>query len=439
MINNEDDDPYAVYRRYAEMSVCIVYNLEKNADETVRSVSEIKCPGNGAWNLSAIRHSITVTYQEKYMLQPNEIMALEPLTSAIQLVTTITDGSTGKLPTELFHRMTKQKGQNLKIKNDMELFDLTFMLSHPLVANCILAYAIGMIKDTSDAIISLRAGMDEWLALLALGDICCTKSFLKPLKSEGKPVSLSKLVSYVYPLDKGTKHGGNDLPPFLTNITIQKTSKQGNAKDENMDSHLSFHELLLMYMPRIDISALKKFMAVCDDFYLIRETTNDIKADGTQLLRSILEAYQEPNLDPRGLIQKMSTAVENHRDTASQKYILALEKLHGKFKFINSSVMGILTNTSNITKLFQKMVGLKIIAKGVTHKMSRPVIKPVLYEEIKKLGFSAMNLVEFDSLAEFIANITIQGQLAAFIPLYALAAKRGSSQEIERHINNIYG
>ncbi|GFE54112.1 hypothetical protein BaOVIS_015160 [Babesia ovis] len=476
-----EEDTLSAYKEYAEVAIGLVYNLEGNADETVKSVSGIRCPTNGSWNLSAVRHSITIAYQETYVMKPSEVLEMEPFTPIMQLVSSMADRTSTKLPSEILYRLTKPKKEQktqLRIKNEMELFDLTFILSHPMVANSILTHTIGNVKDSNSVLISSQNGVDEWMPLLALGfsvhyvaackylfeaelhltgEICCSKAFLKPTNSAGKPVSLTKLLSYVYPLDKTTRQAQNDLPPFLSNLIMPKTIQQGGTDVNTVESELTFHELLLMYLPRMDIGELKKFMSNCVEFYRITGSqlgdTVDVKAEGTVVMRKILEVFHEQTLDPRGHIQRMSTSLEKKPTSGTQKHRMLLEKVHGKFKFMNSTVMGILSNTANITNLFKKTVALKIIAECVKRKPSRPVVKPVLYEQIKRMnlvhlrnptdylclcltrvGFCAMNLVEFDSLSDFIANVTTQGQLAAFLPLYTLAAKRGTSQGIQQHI-----
>ncbi|ORM39349.1 uncharacterized protein BXIN_3061 [Babesia sp. Xinjiang] len=173
LLQSEGDDPYAAYKQYAEMAIGLVYNLEKNADETVKSASEIRCSGNGFWNLSAIRHSLTIAYQEFYMVQPAEMQEIEPFAPVVHLITSIADGSSSKLPSEMLYKITKpKKEQKLhipRIKNDMELFDVAFMLSHPMVTNAIVNHTLQVLKDANAVLVSTHNETDDWLALLALG------------------------------------------------------------------------------------------------------------------------------------------------------------------------------------------------------------------------------------------------------------------------------
>lgn len=107
--NSNGDEAFDDYRRYAQMSIGLLYNLERNADETVKSVSEMRYSGNGFWNISAIRHSIPTTYQETYRLGPLEMQMMEPFSNLVQLVSSIIDRNATKLPTELLHKLTKPK------------------------------------------------------------------------------------------------------------------------------------------------------------------------------------------------------------------------------------------------------------------------------------------------------------------------------------------
>ncbi|CDR94377.1 hypothetical protein, conserved [Babesia bigemina] len=496
----QNDDSFNAYRRHAENSIGILYNLEENADETVKSVSEMRYSGSGCWNLSAIRHSITTLYQETYLLQPEEMQAMEPFISLTHIITCIGDSNVSKLPMEMLQKLAKpskeSKPHPLKIRDDMELFDVAFMLSNPIVASGILSHVLHYVDNTSAVLLSAQTDIHDWLSLLALGlsahhiaatkflmevdlqlsgrnadsasptfagESCVSTALLRAAKSTGKPVSVAKLISYVYPVDR-TVRVSEDVPPILSNVMSVKNAQRDSdpAKTAGADEdEMAFHELLVLYLPRVNIERLRAFIADCAAFCRATETYAEEEAyarEATIRIRSILESFDESVCDPKDHLQRAAAIVEKRAaSTEPNRKPSVLERLHSKFKFINRTVMCILATTANVTNLFMKMMAVRIIASCVQQKVSRPVVKPVLYEKIKRInlirlraptdyiwlcliriGFCAMNLLEFDSLTEFIANVTNQGQLCAFLPLYTLAARRGESKAIHRHIDSIH-
>ncbi|GBE60460.1 hypothetical protein, conserved [Babesia ovata] len=466
---SQTDDSFNVYRRHAENSIGILYNLENNADETVKSVSEMRYSGSGFWNLSAIRHSITTLYQETYLVQPEEMQAMEPFMSLTQLITCIGDSNGSKLPTEMLHKLAKPnkefKPHHLKIRDDMELFDVAFMLSNPIVASGILSHVLHYMKNTSAVLLSAQTDIHDWLSLLALGlsahhiaatkflmevdlqlsgDSCISTALLRAAKSTGKPVSLAKLVSYVYPMDK-TVRVSEDVPPLLSNVMFLKNSQRDSdamKTDGVEEDEMTFHELLVLYLPRVNIERLRGFIADCAAFCRATETQADEESyakEATIRIRNILESFDENVCDPKEHLQRAAAIVEKRAASGEpNRKLSVLERLHNKFKFVNSTVMCILVTTANVTNLFMKMMAVRMIAGCVQQKVSRPVVKPVLYEKIKRVGFCSMNMLEFDSLTDFIANVASQGQLCAFLPLYTLAARRGESKAKQRHIDGIH-
>ncbi|KAK1935986.1 hypothetical protein X943_000750 [Babesia divergens] len=491
--NSNGDEAFDDYRRYAQMSIGLLYNLERNADETVKSVSEMRYSGNGFWNISAIRHSITTTYQETYRLGSLEMQMMEPFSNLVQLVSSIIDRNATKLPTELLHKLTKpkkdQKVQLPRIKDDMELFDVAFILSHPTVVGNILGHTVKYVQNTNVVLISPQSGVEDWLPLLALackflleadlyfqgknckGDTNCAiendcfcRSFLKPSNSTGKPVSLAKLISYVYPIDKQIRSADKGVPPFLSNLLTMKMSQREPGSSEtrhNNEQEVTFHELLVLYLPRINIEQLKAFISTCTSFCTSVNVANRDVVDmreSTALLGTILDVIHEHMCDPREYINQMSSIIETHSANITQRYNLQLmEQVYSKFNFLNSTVMGIIITTSDITNMFMKMMAIKMVAESVTNKIARPVVKPALYEKLKhinavylreptdyawlclaRIGFCSMNLLEFDSLKEFNANIAKRGPLCAFLPMYPLSSRRGESRAIQEHIAELY-
>ncbi|GIX62954.1 uncharacterized protein BcabD6B2_23890 [Babesia caballi] len=415
------DDPFAVYRRYAEVSVGLLYNLERNADETVRSVGEMRYSGNGCWNLSAVRHSITTAYEAAYMVPAAEMQAMEPFIGLAQLISSIGDRSAPDLPTDMLHSLAKprkEKAQHLKIRvgtecccadteqDDMELFDVAFMLSHPVVVNRVLAHVLHYVNETSAVLVSAQNEIGDWISLLSLGkrvqlphqrrlglsahyivgckflleaelqfsgespgfgylrqveQACFCRSFLKASKSAGKPVSLAKLLSYVYPVDKVLPPADRDLPPFVSNLLTLKPLQPEAARASASDKgDITFHQLLLLYLPRVSVDRLKVFIAQCATFYgtVAPRDTNDASdiKEAPNVLRNILGAFRELNCDPREHIQRMAAALQKQSEGGARHARQLVERLHGKFKFVNSTVMGVLLATSNITDLFMKLV-----------------------------------------------------------------------------------
>ncbi|KAK1443473.1 hypothetical protein BgAZ_203490 [Babesia gibsoni] len=496
----EGDETLEDYRQYARMSIGLLYNLDRNADETIKSVSEMRYSGCGFWNLSVIRHSITRTYQDKYRISHLEMQMFEPFLNLVQLVSCIIDKNSTELPTELLYKITKktkeQKGQHLRIKNDMELYEVAFILSHPMVVSRILTHVVKHVQTKNMVLITQQSNIDDWLPLLALGlsshciaaykfllqadlyfqgNDCFCKSFLKPIEIVGKPVSITKLLSYVYPVDKHISTSGKDIPPFLETMLIlkrrDKDSSQPESQPENGEQ-INFHELLVLYLPRINIEQLKAFISTCTSFYATidnynyesgdgkgrPEQLNSIYEESTNLLRNILDVLQEHSCDPKEYIKQMGSLLEGSSEGDMQKYNLGLmKKVYGKFKFLNSTLLGVISTTSSTTSMCMKVMAVKIVSECVTNSVARRIVKPALYEKLKwmnivylreptdyvwlclaRIAFCEMNMAEFDSLTEVIANLTKQGHLCAFLPLYPLASRRGESHAIGKHIEGLH-
>lgn len=103
----------------------------------------------------------------------------------------------------------------------------------------------------------------------AIENDCFCRSFLKPSNSTGKPVSLAKLISYVYPIDKQIRSADKGVPPFLSNLLTMKMPQREPGSSEmrhNNEQEVTFHELLVLYLPRINIEQLKAFISTCTSF-----------------------------------------------------------------------------------------------------------------------------------------------------------------------------
>ncbi|UKK00628.2 hypothetical protein MACK_000702 [Theileria orientalis] len=394
---------------------------------------------------STIRYSIAIKCQEMYKITNADMKLIEPNFNLLQLINKVHNSVENNLPTnELMNIINKKNMQNsINIKDDMDLFNVSFILCNPILYDKIISYYVYHLFNMDLILLTSNLDISYWLSLITLG-LSCTYisivkfildserqdkedkqdstmgqkhvSYFKSYVNMCKPVSLKKVLSYIYPMDKRTSLATSQLPPFFANFIsptlISHESEKGGAfkrlsefdvegelyKIPVDDPDMTFHSLLILYLPKLDTHLLSNFKNACRNFVnLFQNTTEDngqeerggvapISAsevdfsseETARVISKMLLPFEHSKFSSNTHIdhlmsilqRQFSTVKKSKPSTIGQLNFTLLYIMMKKLSGLSPTTMNILSSTSNITKLLFKMITLEMVKTCIKNKSS---------------------------------------------------------------------
>eukprot|EP00375_Theileria_parva_P003676 XP_766361.1 hypothetical protein [Theileria parva strain Muguga] len=305
--------------------------------------NDLLYPGRGEHYFSLIRYSLAMKCQEMYKITNSGMKLIEPNFNLLQLINKVHNSVDNNLPTdELISMINKNNTYNITVKDDMELFNISFILCNPILYNKVVSYFVYYLFNMDMMLLTSKVEIGYWTALISLDvmkindddlDLKKIVSYLKPYTNVCKPVSLKKLLKYIYPIEKDSKLFELKVPPFFsnfltTNLTTQSSSDNANNCDNSIsddsgdknpfrrlgefriesndkeggsaykivedDPDTFFHSLLILYLPKLDSKSVNEFKGSSRSFLnLFRNDSADNNSKETPSSTSVRFNYEE--------------------------------------------------------------------------------------------------------------------------------------------------
>ncbi|EKX73932.1 hypothetical protein BEWA_039700 [Theileria equi strain WA] len=401
---------YSLDMAYAQVGLCSRHDSNADTFASTEHTESAKHdvtynPCQGQYLLSTIRYSIATKYQEHYRVDNAQMLLIEPKFLLLQLIHATHNAADNKLPSELIKPLlTKIKdGKGIGVKDDADLFDISFVLSNPLLCDKIVAYFINCLLNMNMMFLAFKNDMNDWMSILSLGlsssyigvimFILNAKesgkdgeyiTFLNPYITVKKPVSLKKILSYIFP----EKAGSSDvLPPFFHNFVSSLKGETVSDSElsaafhkirdvciDDVQSFLenaetAFHSLLVLYLPKMDTLILNNYKSNFMKFLeSVQSNIEDSQVKDKRFDSEFLLApFYGKKYKSIEYINKLSSVLDKHLSTlersSSKRLCSGIGNLNvslllmvmKRFSFLGVNIMGALCSTCNITAALLKM------------------------------------------------------------------------------------
>ncbi|XP_953940.1 uncharacterized protein TA05930 [Theileria annulata] len=409
--------------------------------------NDLLYPDRGEHYYSLIRYSLAMKCQEMYKITNANMKLIEPNFNLLQLINKVHNSVDNNLPTdELISMINKNNTYNITVKDDMELFNISFILCNPLLYNKVVSYFVYYLFNMDMMLLTSKVEIGYWIALISLGLSCTyigivkfilesqlnnvmkindddldlkkSVSYLKQYIKVCKPVSLKKLLKYIYPIEKDSRLFILKVPPFFSNFLTSNLTSQ-NSSDNKSDNSIhedsvknpfrrlgefriefddkegsaykifegdpdtSFHSLLILYLPKLDSKSVNEFKGSSRSFLnLFRndQAENSPKdtpsrtplrftdEENKNIILKILEQFDHQKFDSYSHIGNLLSLTNRHyssvksaQTTIGQINLALLNIFLEKLSTLPYTMLNTLSSTSNITKLLFKMVSIELI------------------------------------------------------------------------------
>ncbi|KAK2196768.1 bifunctional Xrn1 [Babesia duncani] len=229
----------------------------------------------------ALAHSIISRHQDMHKITSSDMQDLESFYTLWSLVDTVIASPCMSLDNEQIASVLNVVLGDLRIRDEIDLFDASFVLGHFEFLIKISKYIVTRSININEQLPEDQDTLGQWFSLASLGLSCgyigacqflfraqwnndtCIWHF--PTETEpGKPISLSKLLGYTFPYNRSDQMCLDTLPPFFYKIVhgqasphLSETSPVRNPYEANK---ASLRNLLCLYLPMVDVWKFKRAM-----------------------------------------------------------------------------------------------------------------------------------------------------------------------------------